>query len=222
MYTIKDMPAQIDKALLARLAQVEAATVGHWYHDNIMDWQLLPAILDRRVAGTAVTVRAPAMDGTMVGYALGKARPGDFLVIDRCGDRRHACWGCVTVRAAKNAGIAGVVIDGLATDLAEIRAQDVPLWCLGESAITVKKVALGGAVNVPVSCGGIAVNPGDAVLADETGILVLDPADVAAVTDKALAMQEAEIDTMARLDAGETYADISGIYATVEAMNAKG
>src|SRR3546814_6555929 len=63
-------------------------------------------------------------------------RPGDFLVVNRCGDRRHAAFGAVLALAAQKAGAVGVAIDGYACDLPEIREMGMPLWCLGASVVT--------------------------------------------------------------------------------------
>src|SRR5437016_9617100 len=79
---------------------------------------------DVRIGGPAVTVRAPGVDGTIVGYALGQVRPGDVLVIDRCGDHRHAAFGGLVAYACKVAKIAGVIIDGVATDIGEVRSEE--------------------------------------------------------------------------------------------------
>ena len=216
MFIVNDMPLQISKIVLERLAKVEPATVGHFYHTGFMAPKLRAVIPDRRVAGTAVTARVPGMDGTVLHNVISMARPGDFLVIDRCGDVRHACFGGVTVVAAKAAGIVGVVIDGMATDFAEIRREDLPVWCLGPSPITVKRYGIDGQINIPVSCGGVSVKPGDAILGDETGLLVLDPSEVEAVIEKALGIQEREITILKRLRAGEKLADITGARKQLE------
>jgi 4-hydroxy-4-methyl-2-oxoglutarate aldolase len=214
-FTLAPMPAQVDAAQLARLAEVETATVGHFRHDGFMDPALRAVLPERRVAGTAVTVRIPGPDSALLHHALGLVRPGDFLVIDRCGDRRHACWGGVVTFNAKHAGVVGAVVDGYATDFEEVRRRDFPLWCLGPSPITTKILGLGGALNLPVSCGGVTVRPGDAVLADESGILVLDPAEIDAVADEALARQAREPEVLRRIEAGEKLGAISGATAKV-------
>lgn len=210
MFTVKSMPPQIAPAQLDRLKACETATIGHFLHSPFMHPSLRAVIGDRRVAGTAVTAVVPGGDGTMMHWAIGHARKGDFLVIDRAGDRRHACWGGVLAVAAKEAGIAGAVIDGYATDFEEIRAQDVPMWCLGPSPITTKLLGLEGAFNVPASCGGVSVQPGDAILADESGIVVLRPWEIDAVVEEALRRQVAEPDRVKRLRAGDKLHELSG------------
>jgi len=217
MFQLEAMPPQIDAARLDRLRQVETATVGHFRHHGFMDPSLRAVIPDRRVAGTAVTVRIPGPDSAMLHHALGLVRPGDFLVVDRCGDQRHACWGGVVTFNAAHAGVVGAVVDGRATDFEEVRRRDFPLWCSGPSPITTKILGLGGALNIPVACGGVMVNPGDAILADESGILVLAPDEIEEVVEEALARQAREPDLLARIEAGEKLGAISGATAKVGA-----
>ncbi len=215
MFQLEPMPPQIEARQIERLRQVETATVGHFRHHGFMDPDLRAVIADRRVAGTAVTVRIPGPDSAMLHHALGLVRPGDFLVIDRCGDRRHACWGGVVTFNAAHAGVVGAVVDGRATDFEEVRRRDFPLWCAGPSPITTKILGLGGAMNLPVACGGAMVNPGDAILADECGILVLAPGEVDGVIEEALARQAREPETLRRIEAGEKLGAISGATAKV-------
>ncbi len=217
MFVLNEMPAPLPAAEMALLAEVETATVGHFLHDGFVDPAIRGVLPDKRVAGTAVTLRLPGADSTLLHHALSLVRPGDVLVIDRAGDVRHACWGGVVTHAARKAGVVAAVIDGPATDFGEIRRQEMPLWCRGPSPITTKLLGLAGAMNVPVSCGGQVVEPGDAVLADESGVLVLKPDRVEPVARRALAMQEREIELLARIHAGEMLPAISGATARIEA-----
>ncbi len=211
------MPAPLDAGLLKRLTEVETATVGHFLHGQFLDPAIRAVLPEVRVAGTAVTIAIPGADSTLLHHALGLVRPGDFLIVDRMGDARHACWGGVVTYAAKLAGVVGAAIDGMATDLTEVRQHAMPLWCRGPSPITTKQLALGGTLNMPVSCGGVMVRPGDAVLADESGVLVLRPEQIEAVITEALARQAREPQTKAKLDAGQKLGAISGATAKVEA-----
>jgi regulator of RNase E activity RraA len=210
MFTINPMPAQIPADLIALLEQVETATLGHVLHHGFVDPAIRSVWDGPRVAGTAVTVRIPGADSTLLHHAVSTARPGDVLVIERCGDTRHACWGGVTTNAARLKGIAAVVIDGPATDFGEIRRAEMPVWCRGSTSLTTKFLGLESALNVPVSVGGVAINPGDAVLADESGVVVLPPDRVETLARRAIQMQEDELDVLTRLRAGEALADISG------------
>lgn len=194
MFDIRPMPKQVPAAILAKLRDVETASVGHVLHSQFANRDLRAVLPDKRVAGTAVTLRIPGADSTLLHHVLSLVRPGDFLVIDRCGGRLHACWGGVVTNAAMIAGVVGALIDGPATDFNEVRRVGMPLWRLGPSPITTKLLGLEGTLNGPVSAGGVPVEPGDAVLADESGVLFLKPSQAEEVADRALAMQAREVE----------------------------
>ncbi len=216
MYTVNENPPQIAEDKAALLARCETATIGHFLHDVFLDRAIGAVLPGKRVVGTAVTLRLAGADSALLHYAVSIARPGDFLIIDRAGDDKHACWGGVVTHAAKKAGVVGAAIDGPATDFEEIRAQEMPMWCRGPAPITTKLLGLAGAMNVPVSCGGQSVEPGDAVLADESGVIVLKPDQIDWVAEKALGMQEREISLLAKIQSGEKLADLSGARRIVE------
>jgi regulator of RNase E activity RraA len=214
-YLLHPMPAQIDHATVVRLAKVETATVGHFRQQGFMDPALRALIPGRRVAGTAVTLYLPFPDSTLLDHAIGLLRPGDFLVIDQRGDNGHASWGGVLSLIAKMAGLAGIAIDGTATDLPEIRQHGVPVWCRGPSSVTTQRLGLGGTLNCIVTCGGVTVHPGDAIVADESGVLVLHPGEVDSVVEVALAFQQEEVELIEELKKGRRLGDISGATAVV-------
>jgi 4-hydroxy-4-methyl-2-oxoglutarate aldolase len=216
MFEVHEMPRQIEVETIGLMERVETATVGHFLHSGFIDREIRAVLLEKRVAGTAVTVRLPHADSTVLHYLTKMVRPGDFVVVERCGDLRHACWGGVVTHAMKLAGIAGAAIDGPATDFSEIRNVGMPMWCRGPSPITTKILGLDGAINVPVTVGGQVVNPGDAIFADESGVLVVPPSQVQAVAEKAIGMQENEIRLLERLRNGEWLPDISGATKLVE------
>ena len=221
MFTLKPLPDLLDRKLVEKLVCAEPATIGHFRNTGFMDPAIRAMQRDVRIAGPAVTVLAPGMDGTIVGYALGQVRRGDVLVIDRAGDHRHAAFGGLVAYACKVAGLAGVIIDGVATDIGEVRQYSVPLWCRGLSAVTTKRIGLAGEFCVPVSCGGVAVNPGDVIIADECGIVVLDRAEAEAAAERAIGMQDAEAASRKRLDSGEKLPDISGATKILQEALAK-
>jgi len=217
MFIVNPMPAQLSGDLVALLEQCEVATIGHVLHSGFVDREIRAVLPSKRVAGTAVTVRIPHADSTALHYLTSLVRPGDIVVIDRCGDTKHACWGGVITHAMKNAGVKAGVIDGPATDFSEIVKVDMPMWCRGPSPITTKILGTEGAINVPVSVGGQTILPGDAVLCDESGIVVLAPSTAEAYARRAIQMQENELVLLERMRKGEKLPDISGATAMVEA-----
>ena len=190
MYVIKDMPEQIPQEDLDLLSGVETATVGHWRLMGFMDRQIQPLLPGRRVVGTAVTLAIAGPDSTLLHHATGQLRPGDILVVDRLDDDKYACWGGGVTVAAKASGAVAGIVDGPCTDLTEIQDSDFPMWSRGLSPITTRLYDLGGGFNIPVSCGGAVVMPGDAILADESGVLVIPRDEVRAVSEEALKRQE--------------------------------
>src|SRR3989442_16014100 len=155
MFTLTPLPSRLDARLVQKLVKAEPATIGHFRNWGFMDPAIRAMQSDVRIAGPAVTVRVPGVDGTIVGYALGQVRPGDVLVIDRCGDHRHAAFGGLVAYACKVAQLAGVIIDGVATDIGEVRKYGVPLWCRGLSAGGTERIRLPREVCVPGGCGGV-------------------------------------------------------------------
>jgi 4-hydroxy-4-methyl-2-oxoglutarate aldolase len=221
MFTLNPLPPQLAPALVEKLVRAEPATIGHFRHWGFMDTGVKAMQSDVRIAGPAVTVYQPGVDGTIIGYALGQLRPGDVLVVDRGGDTRYAGFGGLVAYAAKVAKVAGVIVDGVVTDIGEIRQHGVPVWCRGLSAITTRRIGMAGTFCGSISCGGVAVHSGDVIIADECGVVVMDPADAEAAADRAIAMQAAEATSRARLDAGEKLPDISGATKVIEEALAK-
>ncbi|NEP56056.1 MAG: RraA family protein [Symploca sp. SIO2G7] len=124
-----------------------------------------------RIAGPAYTVSCPPGDNLMLHAAIYRAEPGSVIVV-QAGDVRYAMSGgnvCVT---AQQRGIAGLVIDGVIRDVAEVRDAQFAVFARGVSPVPGKKKVL-GTLNQPIICGGVAVNPGDMVVADEEGIAIL-------------------------------------------------
>jgi 4-hydroxy-4-methyl-2-oxoglutarate aldolase len=200
--------------LLARLAEVSYPTIGHFLEDGFVD-PAIQSLLERsstgegldavKIAGPAVTVRIVDNDAIAMNRALLALTPGSVLVVDMSGDHRHAPVGAVTAAAAKAQGAAGVVVDGVATDLLELRQTALPVFARGTSSLTTKRVhGTASAVNVPVRCGSVTVNPGDLVLADSNGVVVLSPEAASSVVDQAAASDAAEPAILARIASSES------------------
>jgi 4-hydroxy-4-methyl-2-oxoglutarate aldolase len=218
-YEIGPMPAQISAEVVMLLEKTETATVGHWRHWGFCDRRIHALLPGRRIAGTAVTLAIPGPDSTLLHHALGLLRPGDILVVDRLGDDRHACWGGGVTVAAKAAGAKAGVVDGPCTDLEEITASDFPMWCRGLAPITTRLYDLGGRLNHPVSVGGVVVMPGDAVLCDESGVLILGAHEAEAEAREAITRQERGLVTQAKVAAGEKLGELSGATGKIRAAS---
>lgn len=217
MYIIEALPEPIEQNALDVLAGAEPATIGHFITTGILNPRIRAHFTNLRCVGTAVTVKMPGADGGILHYAMGCARPGDFLIVDRCGESVTAAMGGAMAYAAKQAGIAGIVIDGYVTDLGELRDHGVPIWSWGASAITTRVKGEEGEFCTPVQCGGVVVHPGDAVIADENGIVILPKALALPLAQRAIEFQNNEKHTLARLANGEKFPDIVGSRAVIDA-----
>ncbi|WBU60989.1 RraA family protein [Paracoccus albus] len=217
-YKIGPVPAQIEPELVSGFSDVEIATIGHFRHRGFMRKDLRPILQpEGLVAGTAFTVAIPATDSTLLHHAISLLRPGDVLVIDRLGDTRHACLGGGVAFAAKTAGAVAVVLDGPCTDHDEIIEEGMTVYCTGISPITTRLNDLGGAINVPVSCGGVPVLPGDLVLMDPCGVLVLPADEAPDVLAEAKERQARAGRFRGRIEKGEKLGDLSGASAKISA-----
>jgi 4-hydroxy-4-methyl-2-oxoglutarate aldolase len=194
----------LDAELVSRLQSVSFPTIGHFLEEGFLDSGVRSMLRNVHIVGRAVTVRVASADAFATNRALALLEPGDVLVIETGHDTTHAPVGAVTSCAAQCAGAAGIVVDGVVTDIVELRSAGLPVFARGTSVLTAKrKLDANSAVNVPVLCGGVTVNPGDVVMADDNGVLVLSPEDAAAIADLALSTDRAEPDILRRLRSGE-------------------
>jgi RraA family protein len=125
-----------------------------------------------QLVGPACTVRVHPADNLMVHKSLDVAQPGDVVVIDAGGTSVNATLGNLVCAKAQHLGIAGFIIDGYVRDLPKIKPLDFPVFARG--ATTTGPLHHGpGEINYPICCGGIVVNPGDVVVADAAGVVIV-------------------------------------------------
>jgi regulator of RNase E activity RraA len=159
--------------------------------DRVMDigirplWAPMP-----RIAGRAFTARCAPGDNLMLHAAIYRAAPGDVLVVEGA-DVDYALAGGNVCAVAKRRGIAALVVDGVVRDLAEIRAMALPVFARGVIPIPGVRATL-GTIGEPVRCGGVRVEPGDTVVADEEGIVVLPRATAEGLRDAAARLEAKE------------------------------
>ena len=204
--------------LLNELRQIAPATIGHMLEHEFMEPELRPIISRFAFAGPALTVRCFGTDSAIVHYAIDIAQPGDVVVVDRLGDRRYACWGGGVSVAAQVRGVAGAVVDGMLTDRVEILELGFPVFGRGISALTTRSPGLSGELNVPVRCGGILVNPGDIVLADDDGVVALPPARIAEIVAICLPREQQGRERQQRMREGTPLGELSGAHARIDEM----
>ena len=124
------------------------------------------------LAGPAVTVKVFPGDNLMLHKSLDVAEPGDVVVVDTCGSHRNAVFGDLLANKGKHRGIAGYIIDGYVRDIDGILETDLPVFARGVTSLGPLHRGP-GEVNFPVSCGGVVVSPGDVMVADSDGIVVV-------------------------------------------------
>lgn len=139
---------------------------------------------EMKVAGPALTVEVRPGDNLMIHAAMAIAKPGDVLVIDGKGDRTCALMGAIMINQCKAIGIAGIVMDAAARDLDELRQLGLPVFSVGANPNGPTKF-VPGRVNWPISAGGIAVNPGDLIVGDGDGVVVIERERAAGLLDLA-------------------------------------
>lgn len=128
-----------------------------------------------RIAGPAVTVSIPAGGINMVKMGIQQARQGDVVVVSAQGDTTYAMMGGNISLGMQSRGIRGLVIDGAVRDVSELRELAFPTFARGVACAAADLGGPRGEVNVPIACGGVVVNPGDIIVADEDGVVVIAP-----------------------------------------------
>ena len=162
------------------------------------------------VAGRALTVDAKPADNLILHYAITIAKPGDVLVVDAKGFLEAGPWGDVMTFAAQRAGIAGLVIDGSVRDSSAIVAAGFPVFSRGVCMKGTEKKQP-GRVNVGILCGGVEVKPGDIVVGDRDGIMVISAADLEQSIALAIKREEKEVASRKALAQGKTTVELLGL-----------
>jgi regulator of RNase E activity RraA len=208
----------VSAELLDQLRQIAPATIGHLLEHEFMDPDLRPITSGFSFAGPAVTVRCFGTDNAIVHYAVDIAAAGDVVVVDRLGDRRYACWGGGVSLGAHVKGIAGAIVDGALTDRVEILDLGFPVFGRGISPLTTRSPGETGELNVPVRCGGVIVNPGDIILADDDGVVVLPPSRVAEIVAVCLPREDQAKQRQQRMRDGVPLGEVSGAHQRIDAV----
>lgn len=170
-------PAGVEQDIIAEFSGIEVSIISDNLERVPGATGILPYHAGGQLIGTALTVKTRHGDNLAVHAALKIARPGDVIVIDGGGDISQALIGEIIMVHAKSIGVAGFVIDGAIRDVAAIRNGNLPCFARGVTHKGPYKNGP-GAVNVPVSIGGMVVIPGDLIVGDDDGVIAI-PAHLA-------------------------------------------
>jgi len=207
-----------DATVLEGLAALGVATVHEADHRRgALDPGIRPIQSGTRIAGSAVTVSCHPGDNLMVHAAVETCRPGDILVVTTTSPSTDGMIGELLATSLRAHGVIGLVTAAGVRDVADLRAMDFPVWARAISPQGTVK-ASPGSVNVPVVCGGQPVDPGDAIVADDDGVVAVRRdrcPDVLAAAQARAANEDAK---RAKLAAGELGVDMYGLRALLKEL----
>lgn len=212
------MTTSITAAELDQLKRLGTATIHEAQGQRgAVDPRIAPLDPSMRLAGPALTVDIRPGDNLMIHYALTKARPGDVLVVDAKAFVDAGPWGDVLTFAAQQIGIAGLVIDGAVRDASQIVEMGFPVFCRGLSIRGTNKHQP-GKLNLPLILGGVAVRPGDIVVGDRDGLVIVAAEEVPEVIAASAAREQKEAQMRERLAQGATMVELLGLRETLESL----
>ncbi len=200
-----------DPGDISRLGAAGVATIHEAQgRSGLLRPYMRPIYPAARAAGSAVTVLCGPGDNLMIHAAIAVVQPGDVLVVSTFSESTDGMFGELLAQSCIAHGVVGLVIDAGVRDTTELTALNFPVWSKAVSAQGTSKT-IAGSVNVPIVCAGASISPGDVIVADADGVVVV-PRDSAkamvVATDQRLAKEER---TRARLKGGELGLDIYGL-----------
>ena len=175
-----------------------------------MDAAIMPLSYTSAMAGRAMTVTCAPGDNLTIHKAIALAEPGTVLVVDCSGYTGAGVFGELFATSCRARGIVGVVIDGACRDRAELIEMGFPVFSRGVDPNGTRKEVL-GSIDRPIQCGGVLVHPGDVVVGDGDGVVVIPAEEAADVLERAKAKKHREDELKPLLAAGKTTVELLGL-----------
>lgn len=218
---VKRNIVRADKAAVEKLGKYSVATVHEAQgRIGLMKPYMRPIYGDVHVAGPAVTVLLHPGDNWMLHVVAEQIQPGDIVVAACSADNTDGFFGDLLATSFKARGAKALIIDGGCRDIRELKAMGFPVWSRAISAKGTIKATL-GSVNIPVVCAGMIVNPGDVIVADDDGVVVVNASEAQKVADAAEAREANESEKRAKLAAGVLGLDMYKFREPLERLGLK-
>jgi regulator of RNase E activity RraA len=177
---------------------------------NAMNSDIKPLFPGIRMVGVALTVKTGTSDLAPVIRSLQLVQPDDIIVVDTHGSQNTAFWGEIVAIEAKRNGAVGIILDSAVRDVVELREMKFPVLCRGIAPNVSSTIGF-GYINVPVQCGGAAVNPGDVVIVDDNGVVVVPRDEAGEVLEKTKNFLVNEVRVIEKVNGGESLYNILGL-----------
>ena len=194
-----------DSALIEAYREIPSSNIGDCVKRMNCMFGGIRAYNKHKVCGAAFTVKVPAGDNLVAQVALDYAKPGDIIVIDGAGYADRALVGGMMLAYAEERGLGGFVVNGAVRDLDDIKNSSLPVFALAATPLGPYREGP-GEINVPVVCGGQVVMPGDILVGDSDGLVVIPQKDAERLLDAVRANLAMELDEMKHMKEG-TYAE---------------
>lgn len=200
-FHIGESPTPVSEQWISQFSQVPSAIISDCLGRNVGGLGLRPYHGRGHMCGSALTVRVRPGDNLMTLKAIQMARPGDVLVVDGSGDQTRAIFGGIMRAMAMKAGIAGIVVNGVLRDRDDWLDGKMPVFALG-CVHRGPSTDGAGEINVPVSCAGLVVNPGDLVVGDSDGVVAVTQDRLEAVYERCRRLLDREATIMKGIEDG--------------------